>query len=309
MLTTDIIKTSIPDLSDEVVGKIAALSQTDEDKVIGARISDLYQRLDSTIEKSTGIKRDGDEKTYNYLERAAKAIKETADNSAKEIERLTAENAKLQKVIADGANDAETKNKLQQAEKDLAAIRDQYNALKTEYDGAQDKFKKDLFNVQIEHGVQSAFGGVKFKETLSPAVVDLAKKTVLEKIKAANPESADDGNGGNTVVFKDKDGAILRNPDNNLAPYTVGELVTKELTALGVLAQKRTQTGSGGSGGNGGGGNSTVIDVTGAKSQIEAYDLIANALFAKGMTNGSREFDEEMQKAWKTNNVAKLPQR
>ena len=143
---------------------------------------------------------------------------------------------------------------------------------------------------------------------MSSAVVDLAKKTVLEKIKAANPESADDGNGGKTIVFKDKDGAILRNPDNSLAPYTVGELVTKELTALGVLAQKRTQTGSGGNGGNGG-GNPTVIDVSSAKTQTEAYDIIANALFAKGLTNGSREFDEEMQKAWKTNNVAKLPQR
>ena len=49
MLTTDIIKNNIPDLSDEVIGKIAALSQTVEDKVIGARISDLYQRLTAQL--------------------------------------------------------------------------------------------------------------------------------------------------------------------------------------------------------------------------------------------------------------------
>lgn len=309
MLTTEILKTNIPDLSDEVATKIAELSQKDEDTVIGAKFSDVYQRLDATIEKTTGVRRNGDEKTYNYLERAATAIKETADKAAKNVTRLTEENGKLQKAIADGTADVETKNKLTQAEKDLAAIREQYNILKTEYDGAKSQFEKDLFHVKIENSVSAAFGGLKFKESLSPAVIDLAKKTVLEKITAANPESADDGNGGTTIVFKDAQGAIMRNPDNSLNPYTVGELVTKELTALGVLASKRTQTGSGGNGGNDGLGGATTVDVTGAKTQSEAYEIIAAQLFAKGLTNGSRAFDEEMQKVWKENNISKLPQK
>ena len=309
MLTQDVLKKNIEGITDEVAAKIAELSKNDEDSVIGARFGEVYRQLDTTIEKATGIKRDGDEKTYNYLERAAKAIKETADKSAKDVVRLTEENAKLQKTIADGTADTATKEKLSQTEKDLASVREQYNALKSEYDGAKEKFAKDLFHVKIENGVDAVFGGVKFKEGLSAAVIDMAKKSVLEKIKAANPEDADDGNGGKVIVFKDEKGAILRNPDNALNPYTVGELVTKELTALGVVAGQRKQTGSGGKGGNGGNNGGSAVDISGAKTQTEAYEIIAQSLFAKGMTNGSREFDEAMQTAWKDNNISKLPQK
>lgn len=307
MLTTELLKTNIPELTDEVAGKIAELSKLNEDSVIGAKFSDVYQRLDATIEKATGIKRDGDEKTYNYLERAATAVKASAEQFKTEVTKLTEENVKLQKAIADGTADTATKEKLSQTEKDLAAIREQYTELKSEYDGAKDKFAKDLFHVKIENSVTTAFSGVKFKESLSPAMVELAKKTVMEKITAANPTTEDGEDGGKVIVFKDGNGVTMRNPDNGLKPYTVGELVTKELTALGVLASKRTQTGSGGNGGNGGNGGGSTVDVSAARTQSEAYEIIAKALFARGIANGSREFDEEMQKAWKENNVAKLP--
>ena len=59
-------------LTDEQITAIETLSRNDEDVVIGARFGEVYRQMDSTIEKATGIKRNGDEKTYNYLERAAK---------------------------------------------------------------------------------------------------------------------------------------------------------------------------------------------------------------------------------------------
>ena len=90
--------------------------------------------------------------------------------------------------------------------------------------------------------------------------------------------------------------------------HKLARLLYKELSAMGVLASKRKQTGSGGNGNNGGGNNAT-IDISGATTQTEAYEAIAKTLFAKGLINGSAEFDAEMQKAWKENNVAKLPQR
>ena len=59
-------------LTDEQITAIETLSRNDEDVVIGTRFGEVYRQMDSTIEKATGIKRNGDEKTYNYLERAAK---------------------------------------------------------------------------------------------------------------------------------------------------------------------------------------------------------------------------------------------
>lgn len=307
MLTIENIK-AVDGITEEQAAKIAELSKADEDKVIGDKFGEVYRNLDSIIEKSTGVKRNGDEKTYLYMERAANEVRAKATAATKQVEELTATNAKLQKVIADGSQDAETKAKLQQAEKDLAAITKQFNDLKTEYDGAKDKFAKDVFHVKIESEVANALGGVKFKEGLTPTLMAMAKNTVLAKVKESNPDSVDDGNGGKAIVFKDKDGAILRNQDNGLQPITVADIVTKELSAMGVLASKRKQTGSGGNGNNGG-GNNTTIDISGAATQTEAYEAIAKTLFAKGLINGSAEFDAEMQKAWKENNVAKLPQR
>lgn len=307
MLTVENIK-AVDGITEEQAAKIAELSKADEDKVIGDKFGEVYRNLDSIIEKSTGVKRNGDEKTYLYMERAANEVRAKATAATKQVEELTATNAKLQKAIADGSQDAETKAKLQQAEKDLAAITKQFNDLKTEYDGAKDKFAKDVFHVKIESEVANALGGVKFKEGLTPTLMAMAKNTVLSKVKESNPDSVDDGNGGKAIVFKDKDGAILRNQDNGLQPITVADIVTKELSAMGVLASKRKQTGSGGNGNNGG-GNNTAIDISGATTQTEAYEAIAKTLFAKGLVNGSAEFDAEMQKAWKENNVAKLPQR
>ena len=307
MLTVENIK-AVDGITEEQAAKIAELSKADEDKVIGDKFGEVYRNLDSIIEKSTGVKRNGDEKTYLYMERAANEVRAKATAATKQVEELTATNAKLQKAIADGSQDAETKAKLQQAEKDLAAITKQFNDLKTEYDGAKDKFAKDVFHVKIESEVANALGGVKFKEGLTPTLMTMAKNTVLAKVKESNPDSVDDGNGGKAIVFKDKDGAILRNQDNGLQPITVADIVTKELSAMGVLASKRKQTGSGGNGNNGG-GNNTTIDISGAATQTEAYEAIAKTLFAKGLINGSAEFDAEMQKAWKENNVAKLPQR
>lgn len=307
MLTIENIK-AVDGITEEQAAKIADLSKADEDKVIGDKFGEVYRNLDSIIEKSTGVKRNGDEKTYLYMERAANEVRAKATAATKQVEELIATNAKLQKAIADGSQDTETKAKLQQAEKDLAAITKQFNDLKTEYDGAKDKFAKDVFHVKIESEVANALGGVKFKEGLTPTLMTMAKNTVLAKVKESNPDSVDDGNGGKAIVFKDKDGAILRNQDNGLQPITVADIVTKELSAMGVLAAKRKQTGSGGNGNNGG-GNNTTIDISGAATQTEAYEAIAKTLFAKGLVNGSAEFDAEMQKAWKENNVAKLPQR
>lgn len=307
MLTIENIK-AVDGINDEQAAKIADLSKADEDKVIGDKFGEVYRNLDSIIEKSTGVKRNGDEKTYLYMERAANEVRAKATAATKQVEELTATNAKLQKVIADGSQDTETKAKLQQAEKDLAAITKQFNDLKTEYDGAKSQFAKDVFHVKIESEVANALGGVKFKEGLTPTLMAMAKNTVLAKVKESNPDSVDDGNGGKAIVFKDKDGAILRNQDNGLQPITVADIVTKELSAMGVLASKRKQTGSGGNGNNGG-GNNTTIDISGTVTQTEAYEAIAKTLFAKGLVNGSAEFDAEMQKAWKENNVAKLPQR
>ena len=107
MLTDELLRqqTALQGLTDEQFKAIADLSRNDEDVVIGKRIGELYRQLDDTIDKSTGIARNGDEKTYLYLERAAKEIKSKSDGFEKQVAELTKTKAKLEEAIAAGGGE------------------------------------------------------------------------------------------------------------------------------------------------------------------------------------------------------------
>ena len=290
---------------------ICTLSQNDENAVIGARFGEVYRQFDSIIANNTGIARNGDEKTYNYLERAAKELSAKAsetDGLQKQVEALMKDKSKLEKAIADGTTDTEAKKALTQAQKDLASITKQYNELKTQYDNAEQKHAAQLLGVQVDAELQSALAGVKMRQDLPQAVTDVVVRQAIQKVKAMNPDYIDDGNGGKRLVFKGDNGEILRNQEQQLNPYTASELVSRELKALGIIDEGRQQNGIGTQPQKDTPATGSVsVSVAGAKTQSEAYDIIANSLMAAGYTNGSAEFQQRLTQAWKDNNVKALP--
>lgn len=313
-LKKDVIKANavLASLTEEQIAAIETLSQNDEATVIGQRVGEIYREFDTKIEAITGVKRNGDEKTYLYFERAAKDLKDKAESVAdlnKQVGDLTKEKTRLEKVIADGGGDAETKRQLTQATTDLKAVTKQYNDLKTEFDTAKQTHQNELFGVRVENELTVATSGLKFKPELPKSATDVLLSQATAKIKNMSPELIDNGKGGKVLVFKDETGAILRNQENKLEPYTAGELVARELKTMGVLDEGRKQPGGGTNppqGGGGGGG--TVVDVSGAKTKVEANNIITTALLGQGLTKGSEAFDTAMTQAWKDGNVAALPE-
>lgn len=306
LLTANAVLTG---LTDEQITAITTLSQNDENSVIGSRIGEIYRQMDETIAKSTGVARNGDEKTYLYLERATKDLSErvkAVDGLNKTVADLTKEKARLEKVIADGAGDSETKKALAQAQKDLAAVTKQFTDLKSEYDTAKALHASELMGVKIDNELAIATSGLKFKKDLPAAVTDVLIHQTVDKVKGMHPEYIDDGKGGKMLAFKDESGAIRRNPENQLNPFTAKDLIFNELKTMGVLDEGRQQQG-GGTGAGGGGQHRGTVDITGARTQEEAYDAIVNSLFERGLVNGSKEFQEELDKAWNDNNVKALP--
>ena len=81
----------------------------------------------------------------------------------------------------------------------------------------------------------------------------------------------------------------------------------EKLNEMGIVDNGRQQNGGGTTPPPAGNPNGGSIDVSGARTQTEAQEIIAQALMAKGLTNGSAKFQEEMTAAWKDNNVAQLP--
>lgn len=315
-LTVEILRANaaLAGLTDEQLAAITTLSANDENSVIAQKTGKIYGDLDADILAATGVVKNGTEKTYDYAKRVLSEFKNKAESATTlqtQIDSLTKEKARLEKAIADGATDAETAKALKQAKADLTAITTQFNDLKTKYDQAEQTHNTELFGIRVETALQTATAGLKFKAGLPESATKVLLDQAVTKIKGMNPEFIDDGKGGKILAFKDENGAIMRNPNNQLNPYTPGDLLAKELETMGILDKGR-QTAGGGTGGNGGsgsGGGGATIDVSGAKTRTEAYDAIAAGLMAQGLTVGSEQFDTAMTQAWKDNNVAALPEK
>ena len=296
-------------LTDEQKNAIALMSKNDEEVVIGNRFREVYNRLDDTIAKETGIARNGDEKTYNYLERAAKTLAAKAnsvDGLNTKIADLTKERDNLKKQVAEGGDEA-TRKQLAQAQKDLDAVRTQYDTLKADFDKAKTDHANELLGVQIDNVLAGAQAGLKFKPEFPQAATDTLLAQALMKIKGMNPDFIDDGKGGKRLVFKGENGEIARDPENHLEPYTAEALLKKELRAMGILDEGRQATGTQTRVPQTTQQQGAVVDLSAARTQQEADNIIHNQLNALGLVRGSKKYQEAYDAAWKDNNVINLP--
>lgn len=298
-------------LSDEQVNAIVEISQNDENSVIGQKTGEIYGGLDADILAASGIAKEGAERTFDYAKRVIGQFKQQAGDAAglnRQIADLTKEKARLEKVIAEGGADAETKAALTRAKADLANVTKEYTELKTKFDTAESDHAKALFDVKMDGEFAKASAGIKFKADLPASVTSVLMEQAVAKVKGMSPEYIDDGQGGKVLAFMEN-GAVRRNPENNLRPFTASELLTKELAAMGVLETGRKQQGAGTHEGEGGGGQVTLADLSGARTQSEAQEIIAKSLMAEGKVNGSKEYEDAMAKIWKDNieTIKKLP--
>ena len=305
-LTTELLNANAATaaLTDEQKSAIVEMSNNDENTVIAKKTGEIYGGLDADILAASGIAKNGTERTYDYAKRVIGEIKGQAGNVTQlqsQITELTKEKARLEKVIEDGGADAETKRALTQAQKDLANVTKEYTDLKTKYDNSEAEHAKALFNTKLDSEFAKATAGIKFKADLPASVTSVIMEQAINKVKGMNPEYIDDGNGGKVLAFMEN-GTPMRNAENNLRPFTATELVARELKTMGVLDEGRKQTGTGGNGGTGGGGTGGgTIDLSGARTQDEAHEIIAKQLMAQGKINGSKEFADAMAEAWKAN--------
>ena len=263
-LTVEVLKANsvLAGLSDEQLAAITTLSANDENSVIAQKTGKIYGDLDADILSVTGIAKNGTEKTYDYAKRVLGEFKTKAESAVQlqsTIDTLTKEKSRLEKAIQDGASDAETAKALKQAKADLAAITGQYNELNTKFQNAEQNHQKELFGIRVESTLQAATANLKFKPELPGSVTKVLLSQATEKIKNMHPELIVDGKGGQIIAFKDENGAIMRNPNNQLNPFTADELIQRELDMMGVLDKGRQQVGTGTQPPSGVTGSGTVI--------------------------------------------------
>ena len=301
-LTTEILKANAATagLSDEQIKAVVEMSVNDEATVIGQKTGEIYGGLDADILAASGIAKNGTEKTYDYAKRVIGEVKSKADGAQSQIAELSREKTRLEKALAEGGSDAETRKALNKANADLANVTKEYADLKTKYDNAEVEHQKAIFDMKIDGEFSKASAGIKFKADLPASVTSVLLSQAIAKVKGMNPEYIDDGNGGKVLAFNEN-GTTMRNPENNLRPYTASELISKELKTMGVLEEGRKQTGAGSKEFLGGGSGAGGVDISGARTQDEAQEIIARQLMQQGKVNGSKEFSDAMAEAWKAN--------
>ena len=314
MLTIDILKQNkaLESLTQEQLNAIVTMSKNDEETVIGSKIGTLHGQYDTDIFSVTGIKKNDGEKSYDYAKRVLNEYKTKASSSetlTTEINALKTQKAELEKKISEGNTDAVLKQQLKDATTRITQMTQQLESEKTNYTKTISDLEKNIVDIKVDNVLTNALSGIKFKsnipESVQTILINSAKAEVLAK---GTPDFVDNGKGGKNLVFRNAAGEIIANPKNSLNPYTANELLLetslkdaidfgKQQPGAGTIPPKPSDEGS------------RIIDISTAKNQVEADDMIAKHLLSNGLTRDSREFGEQSIAIRNENKVSDLPLR
>lgn len=312
MLTVEMLQqnTQLSGLTVEQFNAIAEMSRNDENTVIGTKIGALHGQYDSDILSITGVTKNSGEKSYDYLKRtlnANKADLETLATTKQELATTRAKVTNLEKKIAEGAQDETLKQQLKDAKQQVTQLQNQLTTKQQEFDTEKQKLQNQLQSTHVDYAFAAATSGLKFKtgitEGVQKTLLNAAKAEVLQR---GTPEFQQNSDGTQKLVLRGADGNIMNNPKNNLNPYTFEELIM-ETSIKDVVDTGKKQSGGGTGPLGGGGGGTSVLDLSGMRTQLEADKAIENYLLSNGITRDSAEFAEQSMQFRNENNVANLP--
>ena len=310
-LTPEVLKAneSLATLTDDQVAAIATLSVNDEATVINTKIGEHHGLIEKDVKEISGIDKQEGEKSYDYMKRVLGDYKSKSGGSKELQTKITAQETKikdLEQKIADGKGNEAIAQKLKDAKGQLTQLQTQYDTDKQTWETEKTGFAEKITGIQVNSEFGKATAGLKFKagypEGVQKTLIDSAKAGVLGKYKPDWVEA----DGTKTMVFRDEKGEIVRNKANGLNPYTAQELISESLKEVLDPGKKTTGTGTG-EPGKGDTDKIEVVDIAGAKTQVEADELITKHLLQIGETRGSASFAEKQKKIREENGIAKLP--
>lgn len=300
MLTKEMLMGEAYGLNEEQAAAIAALSEANERDAFNAKFSEIHNGFDAIVKEVAGVEKNGSEKTSDYVRRALGLQKTENETLKGEKETLSNENKTLKEQIASGSGD---KGLIESQKATIAELTNNLTAMKAEKEQAEQRFAQQMLDYRITAEIESAMSGVNIKKGVSDEALDVLKRQAVSTLKESmNPTYIKGADGVERLIFRDANGAELRNPDNAYNPFTAKELVTKELTKFGVVD---------GRGGAGGGGRNTPPAgggvLNGVRTQSQAMDAIENHLSAKGIARTSKEWQTEFDRIWEEEKVGDMP--
>jgi uncharacterized coiled-coil protein SlyX len=312
-LTPETIKAneSLATLTEAQIAAIATLSVNDEATVINTKIGEHHGLVERDVKEISGIDKQEGEKSYDYMKRVLSDFKKQTGGATELQGKIAAQEVTIRELtqkIADGKGNEVMAQQLKDAESKMAALQTQYQNDKTVWETEKKGYAEKITGIQVNSEFGKATSSLKFKagypEAVQKTLLDSAKSGILSKYTPDWVEA----DGTKTMVFRDAKGEIVRNRANGLNPYTAQELISESLKEVLDYGQKKQGTGTDDPGKQGA-DNVEIVDIVGAKTQVEADALIVKHLLQKGLTRGSAEFADQQKKIRTENSVEKLPMR
>lgn len=311
MLTEAILKSIDADLKPETLSKILEANKNDENQVIANKYGELYGQFDTIVKEITGEEKPQGTKTTDWVKGKFTALKAKADKAGDntELEKLKDELAKAKEDLKNNSGDKNLKADVERLTKEVndekQRVKDlQANITKTqqEWEAKVKAEQEKMISLKIDNEANAALSGMKFKDEklipkeLREIAINAAKAKILAEGKA---EWIDDGKGGQRLVFRDANGQVRNNPENALNPFTIGELLSKELTP--IVDNGHQQNGAGTKPQQGGGGSGAKVDISGVKSKTEFTDRFnQHWMKVEGKPMTHPDYNKEYQEAVKT---------
>lgn len=311
MLTVDMLKQNgvLAGLTDDQLNAIAIMSQNDENTVIGAKIGALHGQYDTDILGITGINKNQGEKSYDYLKRILNDYKTQITSTATiqaQLANAKTEIETLKQKLADGAGDETLKQQLKDAKKLASDLQTQLTQSVTNLANQKAEYEKQIKGIYVDNAFSEAVSGLKFKAGITEGIKTVLLNAAKAEVLAKGTPDFIDNNGTKTLVYRDAAGNVLNNPANNLNPFTTQELLMQ--TSIKDVIDTGIQQHGGGTGPiQRHNTNVTVLDLTGAKTQVDADKIIESYLLSNGLTRDSAEFATQSMQLRTENKVNKLP--
>lgn len=290
-LTLDLLNAQegLSGLTDEQKNALVGLSERDEETTFNRRFGETLGQMDTVIASEGAIGRNEGEKTSEYMARVIRTLKSSADEGAgykTANESLTAEIAKLKDDIAKGQGNEQLKADLEKYKGNYTAAQKVNEKLQKDLEDLKTEYKSKLEGFRIESEIGAAMTGIAMKKELpeatKQALLTLAKQNVMAS-KHVFDETA------GVFIFQDAEGNPLK--DKSLNNLTVADMLRVQLETMGVLDTGRQQGGAGGNGGNGGGGGADV-NISSARTKVEADEMIEKQLMAQGHAKSDANWTE-----------------
>lgn len=300
MLTEEILK-GVEGLTPAQIDAIKTLSKNDEEVVIGAKIGEIHGGYEKDVLELTGQEKNKGEKAYDYVKRVLGAYKADLETSSSSLTALKAEKETLEAKFKEGGDKA-LLQKIKDAEDKIKAFELTREEEKAAFTAKEAEYQEKIKGIKLEHILDKSLSSLKFSSAYPD---DAVKRNIAAAKMSLFAEYQADFDEQGNAILRDKEGAIVRDKDDNNNPLTLSKAFAKNLDFM--IDKGKQGAGTGTTAPNG--GRSVALNLAGASTQVQADGKIKEYLMAQGITTTDPKYYEQSKQIREDNGVDKLPMR